>query len=87
MQLTVNEEEKLAAIWLTRAEQESEDLPAALLAGCGPFWQRGYTVAVFRSGEGDLFPATRDLLLHNRTAEQTAPGEKGSSLQEGKEQV
>lgn len=79
MRLTVEEREKLVAVWLTRAEQEDAALSAVLLARCAPYRRGGYTVAVFRSGGGELFPATRDLLLHNRASASLREREEGGS--------
>ena len=63
MEMHINN--KIVEIWLTRAERDDPVLRKklnAVYAGYG----REYTVAVFVSGNGDLYQNTLDLLRYNR---------------------
>ena len=57
---------KIVELWLTREEKED----AAFRESLKPLYQQykaqNYLVAVFLSGEADLYQQTRDLLLYNR---------------------
>ena len=64
--MEVREQNKIVELWLTREEKENEVFRESLK----PIYQRykaqNYLVAVFLSGEADLYQQTRDLLLYNR---------------------
>ena len=66
MRIAVREESKIVELWLSRAEKED----AAFRESLKPLYQtykaQNYLVAVFLSGEADLYQQTRDLLLYNR---------------------
>ena len=66
MQMNVNEKSKIVALWLTRAEKEDAALQESLKPICRQYKEQKYLVAVFLSGEEELYPQTRDLLLYNR---------------------
>ena len=57
---------KIVEIWLTRAEQEDDDLHQQLQKLYQDYSRRKFKVAQFHSGAGSLYDATRDLLLFNR---------------------
>ena len=66
MRMEVREQNKIVELWLTREEKED----AAFRESLKPLYQQykaqNYLVAVFLSGEADLYQQTRDLLLYNR---------------------
>ena len=64
MDIRINDAEKIIEIWLTRADQENL-VTGTPLPVPDPRYGK-YTVAVFQSGQRDLFGMTRDLLLQNR---------------------
>ena len=66
MQVTVNEKSKIVEMWLTEAERDDVQFRETLKPMYATLKQKGYLVAVFLSGDGDLYEATRDLLLYNR---------------------
>ncbi len=66
MEIHVHEELKLVEIWLTRAEQEDQQLREQLRSVYRDYKEKKYMVAQFQSGQEDLYGLTRDLLLFNR---------------------
>ena len=66
MRIAVREESRIVELWLNRAEKED----AAFWESLKPLYQtykaQNYLVAVFLSGEEELYQQTRDLLLYNR---------------------
>ena len=66
MRIHMDEEKRIAEIWLTKAE--SDDL--ALEARLKPFYKEckdhKYLAVVYRSGRESLLETTKDLLRHNR---------------------
>ena len=66
LRMEIREQNKMVELWLTRAEKED----AAFRKSLQPLYQQykaqNYLVAVFLSGEADLYQQTRDLLLYNR---------------------
>lgn len=66
MRMEVSEQNKIVELWLTREEKDN----AAFRESLKPLYQQykaqNYLVAVFLSGEADLYQQTRDLLLYNR---------------------
>jgi hypothetical protein len=68
MEIIKNEEKKLVEVWLSRAEASSSFIRNQLKNSCfSNYKSEGYRVVVYESGQRDLFSATRDLLLENRT--------------------
>ena len=65
MRMEVREQNKIVELWLTREEKED-----AAFRESKPLYQQykaqNYLVAVFLSGEAELYQQTRDLLLYNR---------------------
>ena len=66
MEIQVNDSDKIVEIWLSNAEKEDVALRDSLKPIYSAYKIKKYKVAVFESGEADLFDGTRDLLLHNR---------------------
>lgn len=66
MEINIKNDCKILEIWLTNAEKRDAALKESLKPIYAVYKSKKYTVAVFESGEGDLFEGTRDLLLHNR---------------------
>ena len=65
MEVNVHKEDKIVAVWLTRAESQDKELQKRLAPYYQQFKEHGYKVAVFHSGEGDLIAGTVELLRHN----------------------
>ena len=82
MKMTVKDERKLVAIWLTNAEKADPVLRASLQDIYDKFKKKEYLVAVFKSGNCDLYAQTRDLLLYNRQrlAEREVQREKAQQM-------
>ena len=66
MRMEVNEANKIVELWLTRAERDDVAFRESLKPLCQQYKDQNYLVAVFLSGEADLYQQTRDLLLYNR---------------------
>ena len=66
MRMTVNENSKIVGIWLTNAEKNDAVLRTSLQPLYKQYHEQKYLVAVYMSGEQDLYENTRDLLLYNR---------------------
>ena len=82
MHIEVRGQSKIVELWLTKKEKNDP----ALLESLKPIYQQyrdqKYLVAVFLSGEDDLYQQTRDLLLYNRLrqAEKEAQAEKQAGI-------
>ena len=66
MVLKEHEDMKIVEIWLTKQEQEDDDLHQQLQKLYQDYSRRKFKVAQYHSGTGPLYDATRDLLLFNR---------------------
>lgn len=66
MEVHVRDDSKLVEIWLTNAERQDELLQEKLKPLYRQYKNKKYLVAVFLSGEADLYEKTQDLLLYNR---------------------
>ena len=66
MEINVDKEKEMVDIWLTKAEKNDEKLKESLKEVYKKYSEQKYLVAVFMSGEQDLYENTRDLLLYNR---------------------
>ena len=66
MEMNVVEDKKLVEIWLTNAEKDDPVLQEQLKEVYARYKNTKYLVVVFKSGDGDLYECTRDLLLFNR---------------------
>ena len=66
MRIHMDEEKKIAEIWLTKAESDDPAVEAKLK----PFYKEckdhKYLAVVYRSGRESLLETTKDLLRHNR---------------------
>jgi hypothetical protein len=67
MEMNVLDNQKRVEVWLSHADASSTIIQCSLKAMCTKYKAQGYRVAVFESGQRDLFATTRDLLLENRT--------------------
>ena len=66
MYVEIQEQSKIVELWLTRAEKNDPTFRESLRPIYQQYKDQNYLVAVFLSGEGDLYQQTRDLLLYNR---------------------
>ena len=66
MRIHMDEEKRIAEIWLTKAESDDPAVEARLK----PFYKEckdhKYLAVVYRSGRESLLETTKDLLQHNR---------------------
>ena len=78
MEMNVRDEQRLVEIWLTNAEKKDLKLRAGLKDIYDSYKKKKYLVAVYESGEKDLYENVRDLLVYNkrRTAEREVQREK-----------
>jgi hypothetical protein len=66
LEINVLDDKKIVEIWLTRVEQENPALNASLKDIYAEYKQKKYTVAVFMSGNRNLYQSTLDLLSYNK---------------------
>ena len=78
MEMNVRDEQQLVEIWLTKAEKKDQELRAGLKDIYDMYTKKKYLVAVYESGEKDLYENVRDLLVYNkrRSAEREVQREK-----------
>lgn len=82
MRMEVREQNKIVELWLTREEKEDAAFRESLKPIYQEYKEQKYLVAVFLSGEEDLYQQTRDLLLYNRRrqAEKEVQAEKRAGM-------
>lgn len=66
MRMEVKQPSKVVELWLTRDEKNDQQFLESLKPLYRQYKAQNYMVAVFYSGEEDLYQQTRDLLLYNR---------------------
>ena len=66
MRIHMDEEKKIAEIWLTKAESDDPAVDARLKPFYKEFKDHKYLAVVYRSGRESLLETTKDLLRHNR---------------------
>ena len=66
MEMNVRDEQQLVEIWLTKAEKKDQELRAGLKDIYDMYKKKKYLVAVYESGEKDLYENVRDLLVYNK---------------------
>lgn len=66
MEMNIHDDTQIVEIWLTNAEKTDPVLQNELKGIYAEYKAKKYMVAVFQSGQGDLYENTRDLLLFNR---------------------
>ena len=66
MEMNVSDDKQLVEIWLTNAEKKDLALREGLKDIYDMYKKKKYLVAVFESGEKDLYQGTLDLLSYNR---------------------
>ena len=66
MKMNVRDDSKIVDIWLTKKEKENQDLREQLQPLYKEYKAKKYLVAVFESGEEDLWDNTSQLLCTNR---------------------
>ena len=59
------DDKRLVEIWLTNAEKKDQKLRESLKDIYKEYKKKKYLVAVFESGEKDLYEGTLDLLIYN----------------------
>ena len=66
LQIDVFDNQKIVAVWLTRAERDDERVREKLCELRAEFKAKKYTVAEYQSGEGDLHTSIYELLRYNK---------------------
>lgn len=66
MRMEVKDQSKVVELWLTREERNDQQFLDSLKPLYRQYQGQNYLVAVFYSGEEELYQQTRDLLLYNR---------------------
>ena len=80
--MEIREQSKIVELWLTREERDDPAFRESLKPIYQEYKEQKYLVAVFLSGEEDLYQQTRDLLLYNRRrqAEKEVQAEKRAGM-------
>lgn len=66
MRMEIRDESKTVELWLTREERDDLAFRESLKPMYQKYKEQKYLVAVFLSGEEELYQQTRDLLLYNQ---------------------
>ena len=66
MELKVHDNTKIVEVWMTNAEKNDPAVQARLKELYAKYKEKKYTVAVFHSGNGDLYQSIHDLLAYNK---------------------
>ena len=80
--MEIREQSKIVELWLTREERDDPAFRESLKPIYQQYKDQKYLVAVFLSGEEDLYQQTRALLLYHRRrlAEKEVQAEKQAGL-------
>ena len=65
MMFYVDEERKVASWWVSREEQQDENIVDSLRPQFKEWKAKGYLPVIFRSGSDDLEDCTHDLMKYN----------------------
>lgn len=81
--MEVRDQSKIVELWLTRAERDDPTVRESLKPIYEQYRNQKYLMAVFLSGEADLYQQTLDLLLYNRRrlAEKEVQEEQQSGME------
>lgn len=66
LQIDVFDNQKIVAVWLTKAERNDERVREKLRELRAEYKAKKYTVAEYQSGDGDLHTSIYELLRYNK---------------------
>lgn len=66
LEIHVRDDRQLVEIWLSNVEKKDPSLREGLKGIYDKYKKKKYLVAVFESGERDLYPSTLELLAYNK---------------------
>ena len=66
MEINVYDDRKIVEVWLTHAERDNPAIMKSLEPMYQAYHPKKYTIAVFLSGNRDLYQQTIDLVCYNR---------------------
>ena len=66
MEIHVRDDKHFVEVWLSNAEKKDTSLRDSLKRLYAEYKKKKYLVAVFESGEGDLYQSTLELLSYNK---------------------
>jgi len=66
LEMNVKDDVQIVEIWLSNAEKNDKQIRDSLQVVFDKYKKKKYMVAVFESGEKDLYQGTLDLLAYNR---------------------
>lgn len=66
LQIDVFDNQKIVAVWLTKAERDDERVREKLRELRAEYKAKKYTVAEYQSGDGDLHTSIYELLCYNK---------------------
>lgn len=65
LEINVSENKRIVEIWLTNQEQEDDNISEFVQNTADKYSGEKYKVAVFMSGDSDLYDCTEGLIEHN----------------------
>lgn len=80
LEINVRDDRKIVEVWMSRAEKNNPVLHHQLNEVCAQYKPKKYTVAVFESGNGDLYQNTLNLLAYNKKRVAELAVQKGKSM-------
>ena len=66
LQIDVFDNQKIVAVWLTKAERDDERVREKLRELRSEYKAKKYTVAEYQSGDGDMHTSIYELLRYNK---------------------
>lgn len=66
MEIHVRDDKHFVEVWLSNAEKKDTSLRDSLKRLYDEYKKKKYLVAVFESGDGDLYQSTLELLSYNK---------------------
>jgi len=66
LEINICNDKKIVEVWLTQAERDDPVVKESLKPMYQAYVSKKYTVAVFFSGNGDLYQQMSDLVCYNR---------------------
>ena len=82
LQIDVFDNQKIVAVWLTKAERGDERVREKLRELRAKYKAKKYTVAEYQSGDGDLHTSIYELLRYNKLRVAERETERAKAAQE-----
>jgi len=67
LRVSVYDDVKIVTVWLTRSEEQNDEVEKQIQQMCKDYTAKKYKVAVFHSGTDSFYECVKDLVVYNRT--------------------